>query len=363
MTTPQTKTIERVLKLLALSKDKGATEAEATLALQKAQELMHDANLTMAELEANGQSAGEGGVREKTAMENKSPYKWHRDLMNQIAELNSVYCAIRMERRGGARYDDGDWERKSATETFVGYTLIGRQANVASTRVMFEYLTATVERLGREWAGNKANWFTTDAFNFKRGCAERVIQRLAMRHEENVANQEREAREAKARQSHPASATGNAVVVVMRDYYQNEVDLNRDFRLGLEPGTTARNRLESAAKYEKTKREEEAKKASLKAQYPDARPTTSSGGWCSATRTRTLSSRLARSRSPRPRPSVASARTGSAAITTATGTPTPAKTPTRTPRRTAPVARLAMASGLTRRSARAAPSRSADSHG
>lgn len=257
MTESLNKTITLIRKLLALAKDDGATEAEATLAMEKAQQLMQNANLSMAECEARGTDGGEGASRVKDGVESRTVYNWHKSLMESIAKLNAVHCTQ-------------NYHHLRHTAMFVGYTLIGRWANVASTRVMHEYLIGTIERVARQHVGDPSQYFTKYAHAFKEGCAGRIVERLQKRQEEMLAAQEREAREAKARQSHPGAATSNALVIVMRDFYSAETDLNRDFINGWEPGTTARRRAESDRRYEEATAKRNALVVKLRAENPDA---------------------------------------------------------------------------------------------
>ena len=226
------KTVSRIRKLLALANDKGATEAEASLAMEKAQAMMAEANLSFATIEASGQSAGQDAERTKDAFAKRTVYNWHKALMQEIAKLNSVYCELL-------------YTKLVHTRRFDGYNMIGRAANIASTRVMYEYLTETIERLGREYVGgDPTQFFTQSAHLFKDGCAHRIVERLTERHEAALKAQEKAAAEQKARANHPAYA-GTGTAVVMRDYYSSEVDLNDDMRRGWAPGTTAQNRRES----------------------------------------------------------------------------------------------------------------------
>lgn len=224
------KIVDRIHKLLALSKDGGATEAEARLAAEKAQELMTEYNLSMAMVEARGGDSGAEGRRTKDKFERRQSYKWQRNLMRHLARLNFCFCSEK-------------FKYHAHTNSFDGYELIGRAANVASVQITFDYLVQTIERLARAEVGDPSQYFTKYAHSFKEGCADRVTERLQERRDQEIRGQERKAREEKARASHPASA-GNALVVVLGDYLQDEDDLNEDFRLGLKPGTTRQNREE-----------------------------------------------------------------------------------------------------------------------
>lgn len=250
-------------KLLALAKDGGATEAEASLAAEKAQDLMTQHNLSMANIEAAGGQSGDDGQRVKDGISHRQVYKWQRTLMKALAELNFCYCQEKFEYR-------------RSQSVFDGYTLIGRAANVASTRVMFDYLLQTIDRVAKDEVQDPAQYFTRYAHSFKEGCADRVIERLQARRADEVKTAERKAREDKVRNSHPGAATGNALVVVLGDYVQDEEDLNNDMRRGVPPGTTKARRAEyereQAALRIENQRKYDERKALILSQQPGIDP-------------------------------------------------------------------------------------------
>ncbi len=250
-------------KLLALSKDGGATEAEASLAAEKAQELMTAHNLSFAHIEAAGGQSGDEGQRVKGGVDHRQSYKWQRTLMSALAELNFCYCKEQ-------------YKYHRHITSFDGYQLIGRAANVASTRVMFDYLLQSIDRLAKAEVQDPGQYFTRYAHSFKEGCADRVIDRLRERRAAEIEASERKAREDKARSSHPSAATSNALVVVLGDYMQDEEDLNEDFRKGWKSGTTKQRRiddeLECQANQAEAKRKYEARKAERLARDPNIDP-------------------------------------------------------------------------------------------
>lgn len=256
------KIITLINKLLALSKDGGATEAEAALAAEKAQELMTEHNLSMATVEAAGGDSGEGGVRVKDGLNHRQVYNWQKQLMAHVAELNFCHCMLRYEQRNGYY---------NPTKVFNGYQLIGRAANVASTRVMFEYLLQTINRVAKGHLDPK-EFFTRFGHSFKEGMADRIVERLQERRRHEVEEQEKKAREANVRAQHPSSA-GNALVVVLKDFVQDETDLNNDMVKGWEPGTTSRNRRKSEERQVKWAAEQEAKRIALRAEWVARDPT------------------------------------------------------------------------------------------
>lgn len=228
MTDLNPKIIERIQKLLALANDGGATEAEAELAMAKALEMMLAHNLSIATIEASG-GAKEGRAKERNSQ--NLMYPWKRSLLESIAKVNFCHVSLLAKRT------------RSGQSIGAGYELIGRESNIVATKNMFSYLLDTIERLiVAEVGTSPQERFTRWSHSFRLGCSDRLQSRLLLRHEEQLIAQMKAAKEAEARGRHPASATGNALVVVMRDFAQAEEDLNDDLRMGWNPGTTANNR-------------------------------------------------------------------------------------------------------------------------
>lgn len=242
------KTILRITKLLALARDGGATQAEAELAMAKAQELMADNNLSMATLEASTGLGQEARTREST--DKRAMYKWQRDLMATIAEVNFCHASIRQEWNG-------------RTHKPAGYDLIGRESNVVATTRMFEYLLQTIARLVMaEVGGDRTQHLSRSAMSFREGCAERLCARLQERHSKWMREQAAKARSARS----TAPAGSQALVVVMEDWAQQESDLNDDLRFGYAPGTTAANRAKSQAQWAAASEKRRQQRAALVAQ-------------------------------------------------------------------------------------------------
>lgn len=231
--------IARIRKLMALTAARGASEAEAALAAEHVQRLLAEHNLSMSAVEASGAQGGEGSKRTRENVARRQVYKWQRELMASVAELNFCKAFTRWQPRGWGKPD-----------IFDGYDLIGREVNVASTRVMFEYLLQTIERLARDDVLDPSQYFTRYAHSFKEGCSDRLVERLREKREDIVAEQERKVKEAAARARHPGAAPSNLPTVILRDVIQNEADLNQDFEQGLKPGTTAQERANREAEYQ-----------------------------------------------------------------------------------------------------------------
>lgn len=215
-----TRTIDKIRKLLALANDKGASEHEAALAAERAQDLMDAHGLEMASLDLTG----EGESREKGAAVavGLGRETWAVDLMSAVAE--SCYVTAWSNRRG---------------TKLENFTLIGRKSAVVSCEVLYAYLSRTVIRLSRAEQGSQRF--------FRFGCAERIAHRIHVRHAETLRTQRAETEARKANTQHSSSG-GTALVVVLEDYAQKERDLNLDFQRGVAPGTSERERLEQEDK-------------------------------------------------------------------------------------------------------------------
>lgn len=230
--------LRRLKKLLAIANDGRGNEHEMELAAKKAQELMADYNLSLAQV-SGAADAAEGGKREKTDLENAG-YQWQRDLMGALAELN--FCMHwNAKKRVPYSKDPNDF-RTIERNTHV---LVGREVNVVACREMFKYLHTTIERLVPIESNAQRN--SRSAQSWKEGCAHRLVERLKERRAEMEAESARKRDEEAKRAQHPAYAGGNALVVVLGDVYQTEKELNEDFRMGLAPGTTTARRMKREA--------------------------------------------------------------------------------------------------------------------
>lgn len=240
--------LRRLKALLNLANDGRGNEAEAQLAMERAQELMLQHNLTTATLEAAGQQ-GEGRLKDRTTK--NLMFKWQRELFTTIAEVNFCYFSL-------------VYKRTAAGEQIAGgYEIIGRQSNVVGARNMYEYLSETIARLVKLECGTSAPaQFTKYANSFRLGCVHRLAERLRERHRTKLEEQSRQAREANAATRHPSS-TLNALVVVLEDFAQRERDENNDVLYGLEIGTTARRRQERDLEFHQREQEQEARRQAL----------------------------------------------------------------------------------------------------
>ncbi len=214
----------RIQKLLALANDARGNENEASAASAKVQALLAQYNLEMSQVqESQVDAETPDDDREKAEDIVESTQQWQVDLMARIAENN--FCLHWSERK---------WVGDKATDLRT-HSLIGRSINVLTTKQVYNYLIATMERLNpfldRRTIARRS-WFE--------GCASRLETRLY---------DERQKSEAESRQAKQETPRGNGSDIVLADVYSSESDLNRDLRWGYAPGTTARNRRENEAKW------------------------------------------------------------------------------------------------------------------
>lgn len=233
--------LQKIQKLLALSNDKGATEAEAATAAEFVQRLLQDNGLTMAQVEAKGGNTDEvGGKREKRTTDRRAMYAYQRTLMGTLAANNFCLHTIMQVRNAKPLYSGG---RGLTSRCHV---LIGRFINVQATEQMYDYLETTMRRLASE-AG--IDYRKTRDFNFfLEGATSRVVERL---HEQRR-TREREQRAA-ATAKPTAQGNGSGTELVLTDVYGSEADLNQDMAHGWPAGTTAASRIKRQGEDEKRK--------------------------------------------------------------------------------------------------------------
>lgn len=251
MNVSQDKLLARIQKLLALANHPGTGEAEAANAAARIQDILAEHNLSMAEVASHAERGRASGpavdeARAKTQHDKAAMYRYQRHLMQALAKNN--FCMHFLEKT---------WKRDARGRRmhfFEGYGyvnaryidchyLLGRQVNVVTTQITYDYLVETMDRLLPYQGMDKRG---KDALLWLDGCTTRLIERL----DEQRTKREEESREKAAqeatRQKHPAYAGNGTALVVLSDVYGSEADLNHDALYGLEPGTTARRKREQA---------------------------------------------------------------------------------------------------------------------
>lgn len=254
--------VTRLQKLMALAQDKRGNEHEASAAMAKVQELLAEYNLSLADIQTAPQ---EGDKRAKERHDKQAMYEYQRSLFRSVARAH--YC-VYWTGETGSYNDSGRWAKR------YYHCLVGREANVIAAKLMFGYLNTTIERLSSELYPHPRN-LSRSALSWKEGCAYRLGERLSERQQEADAAQKAKAEAARQAATQQTSAGQPCTaLVLLSDVRQSEADLNNDFRLGLEPGTTTARRAANDARWNAEEaervRQEEAEAASVAAMDPEA---------------------------------------------------------------------------------------------
>lgn len=232
----QSALMSRIAKLLAMANHQNSNEHEAANAARLVQELLQQHGLTLAEIEAAGGRADDGG-REKRTIKRSSMYAWQTNLMHKIAETNFCLHRIHQERSEEPPY-------RMARR----HMLIGRKINVEASHLVYDYLVTTMKRLVSEAGYAPGRHSEKDYHAWLDGCTARLCQRLQGKFEEaQRADEERKAK--------MAAECGGGRSLVLADVYGSERDLNNDMLNGYPPGTTAARRREAE---ERQQRQQEA---------------------------------------------------------------------------------------------------------
>lgn len=233
-TTPNQNIASKIRKLLALAKG-NANENEASAAMAKVQDLLSMYNLSLAEVENSKKPTDTEAARTKDKYEKSAMYSFQQQLMREVAD--SHFCLYWVGEK--SRWTGKSWAKQKY------HVLIGREANVATAKHMFDYLNGVIEQLCREQYPHPMN-LSKSAISWKEGCAHRLCQRLR-----ECKQEADDANKAKA-QATPAPETGTALML-LTDLRRTESDLNQDFAYNQEPGTTALNRAQWLAKRDEPK--------------------------------------------------------------------------------------------------------------
>lgn len=222
--------VDKIKKLLAMANDQRGNENECALAMERVQQLLASYNLTLAQVESTMTPEGpkvQDGKREKSNIERSAMYEYQRELMRIIAETH--YCMYLIGEKHPYNPKTGRYGKRKY------HVLIGREANVTTAGMMFDYLNGTIDKMANELYPHPTN-VSKPAILWKEGCAYRLRQRLKEKKQKADAEQEQAAKE--------SAAQGGCNLMLLTDVRANEYDLNTDFYYGREPGTTARLRLQ-----------------------------------------------------------------------------------------------------------------------
>jgi hypothetical protein len=169
MTDEKESVLNRIQKLLKMSTENGASENEAMLAADKAQKLLQEHNLSIADIKDDSQA--EPMDSEDVEVDRDL---WKGYIRNATAKLYfcSTYSTMKL---------DTHYKRVKVI------TFVGRKSNRMVATEMCKYFINTVNRLAdeefREVPGSRAS-INKMAHAFKQGAASKLSGRLRERYEE-----------------------------------------------------------------------------------------------------------------------------------------------------------------------------------
>lgn len=227
--------VRKIQKLFSLAQS--SNEAEANLAMARAQELLAQYNLEAAVVRGThvtgGTVAAEPEKREKTKIPYSAFYKYQQLLWRTLAEAN--FCWYWVADTTEAYNKRVSYGTEIHHRKVKRHMLLGTEANVMVVRLMGEYLEDTMERL---LPYPNSERLSKSAISWKTGCANRLVQRI-----QQLAAERRE-----AMMSQPAS---NETGIALRDVIQKEYEANYDAAYG--EGAYAKTLINSKNATEKTK--------------------------------------------------------------------------------------------------------------
>ena len=169
MTEEKQTILERIQKLLKMSKENGASENEAMMAAERVQKLLQEHNLSLGDIKDN----------ESVEPIDKESYnctrdKWHSFIRSSTAKM--YFCTTYTENKYDNNY------KKVKVVTFVG-----RKSNTIVAKEMSDYFIDTVNRLAEEEfktvPGSRSE-INRMKQSFKMGCAAKLSNRIMEKYRE-----------------------------------------------------------------------------------------------------------------------------------------------------------------------------------
>lgn len=236
--------VRKIQKLFEMANRVAGNEAEAAVAMGKAQELLVKYNLDMATIQDKAVVGGPKAVDDKRGYQKVSRsamYEWQQELVRAVAEAN--FCCHWIQTESAPYNKRYSWGTDTAYRKVKRHKILGRESNTIVVLMMVDYLFETLERL---LPYDNKDRLSRSAISWRKGASDVLIQRIT----EKAA----EMRKADyATQGEAAYCTALAVVNIDKA----EEAANFDFRFG-----------EGAwAKKEARNREWEANSESRMAQY------------------------------------------------------------------------------------------------
>lgn len=134
--TEREKVLDRIRKLLSLATS--SNRAESQLAMMRAQELLNRYQVDEAELDRGKVESFSHFIKRKRVP------KWQVSLMNIVARNN--FCLFVWGGNYQVPINEDDYD-----DLAVPMEIIGRKSNVEVTKMMFDYLVGTANRLVKEY--------------------------------------------------------------------------------------------------------------------------------------------------------------------------------------------------------------------
>lgn len=151
--TEKEKIIDKVKKLLALSKS--SNEHEAGLALENANKLLMKHNLEMTDIEEIDMN---DIIEEDSIISGKRIMSWKINLLESIMRLNGCQILMHNRRNGNKRI-----------------SAIGKKHNIEVSVSMYEYLTSTMDRTLKE---KQKEEFMIDPFSYRMGFCSAISRKV-----------------------------------------------------------------------------------------------------------------------------------------------------------------------------------------
>jgi hypothetical protein len=169
-TAPSNKIAERIRKILALTTS--PNEHEALAAANMAHALLAEHNLTMTDVHVTTEEDEDTTIVEDETLVTKDSKPWRRLIGVMIAQMYFCKYIFRHDRVWTSA------RRNGYIRQDVHY-FIGTKSNIAISKMMFEYLTGTVDRLAKDGARNfppreRSSYVTS----FRNACAGRLAKRI-----------------------------------------------------------------------------------------------------------------------------------------------------------------------------------------
>lgn len=151
--------ISKIQKLLNLANN-NSFEAESKKALEKAYQIMQEYGISMMDVENNKKTSELGEMAEENYNDEKAYKKWEVLLMTAVTKLFG--CAV-------FRTSYGSMFHKKQQ-----MSIVGREANRITAKLMYEYLHEAIKKSAKEFAGS----VTSSRIAYCNGAAQEINYRV-----------------------------------------------------------------------------------------------------------------------------------------------------------------------------------------